>query len=157
MAVIASLRALAATNGGEGAEDVSGGVADGAQVSRNGGNQELGKYAGGTTNWRYGTAVVGEHGPELITNNGSRAWTVFSNSTLMDEIAHTRHALNLLSNSAEVVAYNRIVGTGTGSQTTDNSQNITNQFGTIVGDSAFEAMVEEKLTNVVRRELRLAR
>ena len=113
--------------------------------------------AGGTSGFRYGTAIVGEHGPELLTNNGSRAWTVFSNNTLMDEIAHTRHALNSLSNSAEMVAYNRLMGGGTSTSTTDNSQNFTNNIGTVVGDNAFRDMVDDYLSRAMRREMFLAR
>lgn len=113
--------------------------------------------AGGTSGFRYGTAIVGEHGPELVTNNGSHAWTVFSNNMLMDEIAHTRHALNALSNSAELVAYNRLMGGGMTTSTTDNSQNFTNNIGTVVGDNAFRDMVDDYLTRAMRREMLLAR
>ena len=113
--------------------------------------------AGGMSGFRYGTAIVGEHGPELITT-GSRALNVFTNNTLMDEIAHTRHALNTLSNSAEYVAYNRILGAGGGGTTNnDNSQNFNTTFGNVIGDDAFRSMLEDEFKNVVRRELRLAR
>lgn len=151
-AVINALKALAAMGGGGGGGGSKGG---------GGGSKEYvpsTAVAGGTHNFRYGTAIVGEHGPELITNNTSQAWQVFSNNTLMDEIARTRHSLNLLSNSAEFVSYNRILGSnGGGTITNDNSQNINTTFGTIVGDDAFRAMVEDELTSVVRRELWLAR
>lgn len=113
--------------------------------------------AGGMSGFRYGTAIVGEHGPELITT-GSRALNVFTNNTLMDEIAHTRHVLNTLSNSAEYVAYNRILGAGGGGTTNnDNSQNFNTTFGNVIGDDAFRSMLEDEFKNVVRRELRLAR
>ena len=126
---------------------------------KSGGGKTIGAsyVAGGTSGFRYGTAIVGEHGPELLTNNGSRAWTVFSNNTLMDEIAHTRHALNSLSSSAEMVAYNRLMGGGTSTTTTDNSQNFTNNIGTVVGDNAFRDMVDDYLTRAMRREMFLAR
>ncbi|MBQ6503089.1 MAG: hypothetical protein IJI57_04150 [Flexilinea sp.] len=120
--------------------------------------QSAGKaHAGGTSGWRYGTAIVGEHGPELLTNNGSRAWTVFSNNTLMDEIAHTRHALNALSNSAELVAYNRLMGGAATTMNTDNRQTFNNNIGTVVGDNAFRDMVDDYLTRAMRREMLLAR
>ncbi|MBP5781921.1 MAG: hypothetical protein J6W04_00095, partial [Bacteroidales bacterium] len=112
--------------------------------------------AGGTSGFRYVTAIVGEHGPELVTNNGSRAWTVFSNSHLMGEIAHTRHALNMLSNSAEMVAYNRLMGSGSSNTTTDNSQHFENHFGAVIGDDAFRSMVDDEVRRVWRREMRLA-
>ena len=150
-AVINALMVLASMDGGGGGGSKGGGGGSKKYVPST-------AAAGGTHNFRYGTAIVGEHGPELITNNTSQAWQVFSNNTLMDEIARTRHSLNLLSNSAEFVSYNRILGSsGGGTITNDNSQNINTTFGTIVGDDAFRAMVEDELTSVVRRELWLAR
>ena len=148
-AVINALRVLNSMGGG-----IDGG--NGSPNSGTGGGAQdvSGGAAGGTHNFRYGTAIVGEHGPELITNNTSQAWQVFSNNTLMDEIARTRHSLNLLSNSAEYVAYNRILGSsGGGTVNNDNSQNINTNFGTVIGDDAFRQMIEEELTDVVRREL----
>ena len=141
-------------------EDMPGGVPGGINIgggNAGGGNPEI-AAAGGTSGFRYGTAIVGEHGPELITNNGSRAWTVFSNNTLMDEIARTKYALNVLSNSAEYFAYNRLAGgSSENTGTTDNSQNFTNNFnGNIVGDAAFREMVEDTVREVWRREMNLA-
>ena len=131
---------------------------NGLQEGNNKGGGGVKFAAGGTSGFRYGTAIVGEHGPELITNNGSRAWTVFSNNTLMDEIARTKYALNVLSNSAEYFAYNRLAGnSGENSGTTDNSQNFTNNFnGNIVGDDAFREMIEDTVREVWRREMNLA-
>ena len=144
-AVINALQMLASLGGGDNGSPNKG---------TGGGAHDVGGAAGGTHHFRYGTAVVGEHGPELITNNTSQAWQVFSNNTLMDEIARTRHSLNLLSNSAEYVAYNRILGSsGGGTVNNDNSQNINTNFGTVIGDDAFRQMIEEELTDVVRREL----
>ena len=144
-AVINALQMLASLGGGDNGSPNKG---------TGGGAHDVSGAAGGTHHFRYGTAVVGEHGPDLITNNTSQAWQVFSNNTLMDEIARTRHSLNLLSNSAEYVAYNRILGSsGGGTVNNDNSQNINTNFGTVIGDDAFRQMIEEELTDVVRREL----
>jgi hypothetical protein len=113
-------------------------------------------HAGGGQIPEYSTAIVGEHGPELI-RSGSRRLNVFTNTTLQDEIASARHALNMLSNSAEYVAYNRLVGCGSSSTSTDNSQHFTNNFtGAILGDDAFREMIDEEVREVWRREMRLA-
>ena len=113
------------------------------------------RLAGGGGLFPYGTAIVGEHGPEIIRTGSSRL-NVFANTQLMDEIAHTRHALNMLSNSAEAVYTNRMLGGGMNTSNTDNSQHFENHFGAVIGDKAFRDMVENTVRDVWRREMRLA-
>ena len=111
--------------------------------------------AGGGGLFPYQTAIVGEHGPEIIRTGSSRL-NVFTNTQLMDEIAHTRHALNMLSSSAEAVYANRMMA-GMGNSYSDNhSQNFNASFGTVIGDKAFEDMMEDKMRKFWRREMRLA-
>lgn len=121
--------------------------------SKGHGSAEL--LAGGGTIFPYGTAIVGEHGPEIIRTGSSRL-NVFANSQLMDEINRTRHSLNMLSNSAELVAYNRLIGGGSNTTSTDNSQHFENHFGAVIGDKAFRDMVDDEVRKAWRREMRLA-
>ena len=111
--------------------------------------------AGGGTIFPYGTAIVGEHGPEII-RAGSSQLNVFANSELMGEIAHIRHAFNGLANSAEAVYYNRMGGTAN-SSTTDNSQHFENNFnGVMIGEKAMKEMIEDTVRETWRKEMRLA-
>lgn len=148
-AVINALNALANRNGTKFS-------ADSTTHDRGAADIHVPYFASGTKNFRYGTAIVGEHGPELVTT-GSTALNVFSNTQLMGEIADTRHALKMLSTSAEMVAYNRLMGGVAGNTSNDNSQNFTNNFnGAIIGDDKFREMIDEEVREVWRREMRLA-
>ena len=102
-------------------------------------------------------AIVGEHGPEVI-KTGDSAMRVFTNKTLMDEIASTKHALNMLSNSAEYFAYNRIIrGSEGNSSSTDNSQHFTNNFeGAIITEEGLRERIEDVVGETIRKEIRLA-
>ena len=139
-AVIDNLKRLAALQG-EDKKDGGGG----------GGN-----HAGGGQIPPFSTAIVGEHGPEFITS-GSRRLNVFTNTSLQHEIASARHSLNTLANSADIVAYNRLMGSSSSNTSNDNSQHFTNNFtGAILGDDAFREMIDEEVREVWRREMRLA-
>lgn len=112
--------------------------------------------AGGGTIFPYGTAIVGEHGPEII-RAGSSQLNVFANSELMGEIAHIRHAFNGLANSAEAVSYNRFMGGANNTSATDNSQHFENNFnGVMIGEKAMKEMIEDTVRETWRREMRLA-
>ena len=120
----------------------------------NGGSSDF-LMAGGGTLFPYGTAIVGEHGPEIVRSGSSRL-NVFANSQLMNEIAHIKHAFNGLANSAELVSYNRLFGGAGTTANTDNSQHFENHFGAVIGDQAFRDMVDDEVRRAWRREMRLA-
>ena len=146
--MIGALSELAKTKEGRGIVGKLG------KLGGDGGSQgEL--LAGGGTIFPYGTAIVGEHGPEIIRTGSSRL-NVFANSQLMGEIAHIKHAFNGLANSAELVSYNRLFGSGSSTANTDNSQHFENHFGAVIGDKAFREMVDDEVRRAWRREMRLA-
>ena len=134
---------------------LNGGGTGGTKPNPNGTGQGVKYTAGGGTLFPYGTAIVGEHGPEIVRSGSSRL-NVFANSHLMNEIAHIKHAFNGLASSAELVSYNRLMGGGSTTANTDNSQHFENHFGAVIGDKAFRDMVDDEVRRAWRRELRLA-
>ena len=151
MEVIQSLQDLDKANGGEGTVGEGGSGSEGTVIAK-----KIPGHAGGGTIFPYGTAIVGEHGPEIIRAGSSRL-NVFANSQLMGEIASIRHAFNGLANSAEAVAYNRIMNGTTNSSNTDNSQHFENNFnGLMIGERQMKEMIEDTVRETWRKEMRLA-
>ncbi len=147
-AVIDALNRLGDAQGGNKSSGNNSGVSEGDNTPMT--------AAGGGSIFPYGTAIVGEHGPEIIRTGSSRL-NVFANSQLMNEIDSARHALNLLSNSA-ALTFSRVFNGGSSeSSSADYSQHFTNNFeGAIITEEGLKSRIEEIVGETIRKELVLA-
>lgn len=130
-------------------QSMGGGTVKGAVSKAPNTNPVLYAAHGGTIN---GLAIVGERGPELIST--SRNLNVFTNNTLMSEIAQARASLNNMSATANAITPSYLSG---GGNTYDNSSHNDFSFGNIYGEDYLRDFVKEVFTDEVEKAKFLGR